>query len=366
MRVLILGGYGVFGKRIAAALSHEVEISLIIAGRNFSKAEALAASLNAEAIAIDIRQGLDTLLTQIKPKLVINCCGPFQENTFQVLDSCIRKGVHYIDLADGRDYVARFVQKDIEARAAGIIAFTGASTVPAISSAILESFLATGFQEIHAVDYGVTPGNRTERGLATVAAILSYVGKPFVTRIRGQDSRIFGWQDLHRESYPEIGKCWMSNCDIPDLDIFPERYPALHTLQFYAGLELSVLHVGLWLLSWPVRWKLLRSLAPYARILRKVSLCFYHFGSNNGGMHVRVEGLDIQGKPKKCVWYLIAKAGDGPQVPATPAVILAKRIVRKELTEPGAAPAVGVITKDMLLAEWQNLHIHEVSYDLPI
>lgn len=47
MRVLILGGYGVFGQRIATALSHTPGMELMIGGRNFAEAERLALTLGA-------------------------------------------------------------------------------------------------------------------------------------------------------------------------------------------------------------------------------------------------------------------------------------------------------------------------------
>jgi len=54
--VLVLGGYGFFGKRICAALAREPAIKLYIAGRDRSQAAALTAALdlpNAQAIGID-------------------------------------------------------------------------------------------------------------------------------------------------------------------------------------------------------------------------------------------------------------------------------------------------------------------------
>ncbi len=36
-----------------------------------------------------------------------------------------------------------------------------------------------------------------------------------------------GWQGLHRHRFPEIGYRWMSDVDVPDLDLFPQHYPEL-------------------------------------------------------------------------------------------------------------------------------------------
>lgn len=366
MKVLILGGYGVFGKRIAMALSREPDISLIIAGRSIKKAKAFADTIAAQASEVDIQHNLSDRLRVLDPMIIINCCGPFQGNDFTVLEQCIKYGYHYIDLADGRDYVSHFLQQDAQVKKSKILAFTGASTVPAISSAMLEYFTKSEFTEIHTLDYGVSPGNQTERGVATVAAILSYVGKPFTTLINRKPARVIGWQGLKRVTYPKIGKRWMSYCNIPDLDLFPQRYPTLKTIRFYAGLELSLLHLGLWLFSWLVRWKWIGSLQSCAKVFRHISLWFYPLGSNNGGMHMHLRGIDIQGSPKAIAWHLIAKQNDGPQIPATPAVILAKKIARGEIKKVGAYATLGMITKEELIAEWNDLNIHEVQHELPL
>ena len=55
--VLILGGYGVFGRRIAANLARREEIDLIIAGRDAAAAAALARTFGAgraRSLAVDM------------------------------------------------------------------------------------------------------------------------------------------------------------------------------------------------------------------------------------------------------------------------------------------------------------------------
>ena len=83
----------------------------------------------------------------------------------------------------------------------------------------------------------------------------------------------------------------MSNCDIPDLDLFPQHY-AIKSIQFSAGLENSVLHFGLSLFSWLVRLKLPLNLAKHANLFLKLSHYFDKFGSADGGMHMLLTGKD--------------------------------------------------------------------------
>lgn len=44
---------------------------------------------------------------------------------------------------------------------------SGASSVPVLSGAVAEH-LALGLDPMHCIDIGISPGNRTERGLSTI------------------------------------------------------------------------------------------------------------------------------------------------------------------------------------------------------
>jgi len=49
MRILILGGYGVFGGRLAELLADIADLELLIAGRDISRAEAFCAAYSGQA-----------------------------------------------------------------------------------------------------------------------------------------------------------------------------------------------------------------------------------------------------------------------------------------------------------------------------
>ncbi|MDA0221131.1 MAG: DUF4166 domain-containing protein, partial [Proteobacteria bacterium] len=66
-------------------------------------------------------------------------------------------------------------------------------------------------------------------------------------------------------------------------------------------------------------------------------------GTTTGGMRVRVDGIGLDGRPRRAVWTLVAQRGDGPLIPAMPAVALALAILRGRPPEPGARPCMGEI-----------------------
>ena len=355
-KVLILGGYGNFGKRIAAALIRH-RVPVIIAGRSRAKAEALArsfATLFAEFAAFDVASDLSTQLERLNPAVVVNTCGPFQTSNYDAARLCIAHSIHYIDLADGRDFVTGITALNEIAQQKGVTAISGASTVPGLSSAVIEHYLPE-FSEIDSLIFGISPGQQAERGFATTQGILTYVGKalkPFAGNIK----RSYGWQDIYRQEYPELGKRWMANCDIPDLDLLPAHY-GIRSIRFSAGLELGFMHQGLWLLSWAVRLGIPLHLSQHAETLLKISNWFNRFGTADGGMHVILRGKDIQAQPHQRRWFIIAKNGDGPQIPSVPAILLAKQLANGENLKTGAYACVGLVSIKDYFSELKNFKI---------
>ena len=237
--VLIIGGYGNFGRFISKALSTDSNIRLTIAGRSEAKAKALSQefpkSSKASSYQLDITQPLNAHLQQLSPDIVIHTSGPFQKQGYDVAQACISCGAHYIDLADGRNFVNSINNLNTAAKESDVLIVSGASSVPALTSAIADHYLPE-FSRLTGLDYGITTAQKTTRGLATTAAILGYTGQPISTLINDQKQIIYGWQGLKVRKYPSLGWRLLGNCDIPDLDIFPDRYPDLKNLRFYAGL----------------------------------------------------------------------------------------------------------------------------------
>jgi hypothetical protein len=243
-----------------------------------------------------------------------------------------------VDLADGRDFVTGITALDDEARKAGCLLVSGASTVPALSSAVVDH-LHDRFATLISIDHAISPGNRTPRGDATVAAILGYCGRRIAVWRDGKWQAGHGWLSTRRVRFVS-GARWVGLCDVPDLALFPQRYAGIRRVTFRAGLELRRLHFGTWLLAWLVRLGLLKNLARHAHRLRRISEWFIHAGTDEGGMVVVLQGFDASAKPIGVQWSLHAAAGDGPHVPAMPAVVLARKKADGSLKVSGAMPCM--------------------------
>jgi len=360
MRVLVLGGYGGFGARLSRRLAGD-GWQVMVAGRNGDSAAAMAAQLpGAQGLAVDRNGDLQAILGQVKPFLLVDAAGPFQGDDGHVVSACIAAGVHYLDLADARDFVAGISSFDRAARAAGVTVVSGGSSVPALSGAVVAE-LTKGMQTVNDVQMSISASNRATAGASVARAILSYVGRP-VRLWRGRRwVTATGWHMLRRETFAVPGTPPLNRvvalADVPDHAILPETLPGRPATIFRAGPEFSFQLLALWLLSWPVRWGWLSSLSPLAKWLLPLQGLTAKLGSDRSAMKVVVKGM-VGDEPRIARWTLMAGQGDGPEIPTLAAQLLA-RDLKAGRFEPGARHAQGLLTLSAFQGLFADLAITE-------
>lgn len=362
--IAVLGGYGHFGSRVVRTLSRDSNLLISVVGRDRNKAETFCGSLTSSNIPARIQTvvmdqnapDFGGRLRELGIKLVIHTSGPYQTQGYEVADSCIQAGAHYLDLADGRSFVAGISRLNSAALERQVLIVTGASTLPALSSAVVDAYKGN-FSELKEIAISIAPGQKTPRGLATLAAVLSYCGKAFPVWSDGAWRRAYGWQDVHRFRYPKLGARWLSRCDVPDLELFPSHYAPVRTVRFDAALELTIGQLGFWFLSWVTRLRALGQPARFAPLFLKVGSWLDRFGSDVGGMHVALSGLDHKGQPKRLQWHLTAGSGHGPEIPTMAAIILARKLANGSCSLRGAFPCLSLIALEEFAVAMRDLDI---------
>jgi saccharopine dehydrogenase-like NADP-dependent oxidoreductase len=351
-RIVVLGGYGHFGARIVRALAKTPGIEVIAAGRNPAQAAANLPGVDLAAITLC---RLDTAaadfpqrLAATGAQLAIHTAGPFQGQGYAVARACLQAGMHYIDLADGRDFVREFAAAvDADARRAGRCAISGASTLPALSSAVVDA-LRGQFDALHAIDLVIAPAQATPLGMATVRAVLSYCGRPFQVWQDGRWTGVHGWAAPQAVAFATIAPRLAAACDVPDHDLLVQRYPGVRTVRFRAALELPWLQRCLAGLAWLRRRGMPLPMAALAGAFARAGRWFDRFGSDLGGMRASLHG-ERAGRPLTLHWDLTAPMLHGPEIPTFAAVLLARRLAAGEALPAGAHACMGLLT----LAEFE-------------
>lgn len=353
-RVLILGGYGTFGSRIAQLLADREDIQLIIAGRNRSRAESFASSLPGLAEGLRLERDSVNLPAQLKAlhlDLLIHCAGPFQGQDYHVAEACIRSGIPYIDISDDRRFVCDFHRLSAEAERAGVTLVSGASSVPGLSSAVLRE-LRTEFGGIDAVEIDIAPAHRIARGLATVRAGFESLGREFPILRAGEWRETYTGDQLRktRLAHP-VGIRWVCNFDVPDLELWPRALPDLRHARFGTGVEPRTLQLGLAACARLARHNLPATQPWLARLGHRLA-ARWPGGSTHGGMQIHIGGRDRDGRPLGYRWQVLGLNGDGPWIPAAPAAALARKILDGNYQAPGAR------------ACWELLDLREILLEM--
>ncbi|KGJ96911.1 saccharopine dehydrogenase family protein [Colwellia psychrerythraea] len=353
-KVVVLGGYGNFGKRIVENLANIEGITIFVAGRSSDKAISCIDGLKGISVAklepllLDIiADNFKDQLASLSPYLVIHTSGPFQRQDYRVPKACIACGAHYIDLADDRRFVCDIAELDSQAKECGVLVVSGASSVPGLSSAVVDHY-QNQFSDIESINLAIAPGNKAERGLATVAAILSYTGKPLNVFKDGRWQDVYGWMDSKVNDFGGfVGKRHLANVDVPDLELFPKRYSVSQQVSFQAGLELSLLHFTMVAMAYLAKIGLVTNWAPLSKAIVSASNIFLPLGTDKGAMEVLICGKDNDVRAKQVKWTLYAPKGNGPYIPTLSTIILARKLLsldgKNSSLETGAKPCVDLL-----------------------
>lgn len=362
MRILIIGGYGVFGGRLAELLKDLPNIEIFICGRNLKQATAYCDNYGGPAkvtpLCVD-RNDLSEVLFINKPDIVVDASGPFQlynhnknGDPYTVIKSCIKAGVNYMDLADGADFVFGVPKFNVQAKEAGIFILSGVSTYPVLTMAVLKEIAKD--MQVRCVKGGIAPSPFAGIGLNVMRAVISYAGGPVKLHRDGKQEIAYGLTESMRFKIAPPGKQPLNNIhfslvDVPDLQIIPKQIKTIENIWMGAGPVPEILHKALNILAKARKKYNLKEFTRFAPLFYRV-LNLMKFGEHRGGMFVKAVGTS-EGKKVERTWHMIAEGDDGPYIPS----MAVEGIIRKILI--GKRPKAGarIATKELTLKDYDAL-----------
>lgn len=365
MKVLVIGGYGIFGGRVVELLEDEPRLTLVVAGRSLARAEAWCAvrrGARARLLAarFDRSGDLAAQLADLRPDVVVDASGPFQaygERPYRVIEACIVARIDYLDLADGSDFVAGVAAFDAGARAADVSVLSGVSSFPVLTAAAVRRLAVTtpALAQIETIRAGIAPSPHAVVGENVIRAIASYAGRPVEARRDGQTVRAWPFVETRRVTVAPPGTLPLRNAlfslvDVPDLRVLPTLWPETKTVWMGAAPVPEILHRTLIALAWLVRLGVLRSLSPLAPLMY-LATNRLGWGAHRGGMFVAVSGRDAAGVARERSWHMVAEGDDGPLIPSMAVEALLRRALDGQRPAPGARAAV----RDLELADYEAL-----------
>lgn len=361
LRLLIIGGYGTFGGRLAELLCREPRISLVIAGRSKSAAlafcHALPPGAAREALAVDRDGDVAGQLRKIKPHIVVDASGPFQaygDDPYRVVKAALDARTHYLDLADSPDFVRGIRQFDGAAKERELVMLSGVSSFPVLSAAMVRD-LATDFRRIDSITGGIAPSPYAGVGYNVIRAIAGYAGKKIPLQRQGRKQTARALLETRRFTIAPPGEIPLfprtfSLVDVPDLQLLADEWPEVKDVWMGAAPEPAVLHWLLRRFAGLVSLGLVPSLAPLSRIIHSTANNV-RWGEHRGGMFVEVGGRDAEGADISRSAHLLAEGHHGLYIPS----MAAEAIVRNWLE--GRRPKAGArsATAELELSDYSRV-----------
>jgi saccharopine dehydrogenase-like NADP-dependent oxidoreductase len=138
-RVLIVGGRGHIGSKVAADLLKHTQAHLIITGRASAPHDAIGENLTSRVqyLSLDLSERGQVKQAILGVDLVIHCAGPFRWRDTFLLESCIEHGINYIDVSDDREFTQKTLAHSTAAHQAGITAVINTGVFPGISNSMV-------------------------------------------------------------------------------------------------------------------------------------------------------------------------------------------------------------------------------------
>jgi short subunit dehydrogenase-like uncharacterized protein len=238
---LIYGATGYTG-RLMAHMAKEQGLNPILSGRNAKKLKAVAEPLGLEYKVVDLaeKELLDRALTDMT--CVLHMAGPFSTTSRPMLEACIRKGVHYLDITGEIDVFEACAARDRDAQKRGIMVMPGVG-FDVVPSDCMAAYVKEHLPDATILTLAMGGLNSASRGTAKSA--IEGIGRG--TRAR-RNGRIVSLEDtpvreidFGRGPKRSIAISWGDvstahyTTGIPDITVFFEANPKIEPLVTMSG-----------------------------------------------------------------------------------------------------------------------------------
>jgi saccharopine dehydrogenase (NAD+, L-lysine-forming) len=199
--ILITGGYGTVGRRVAADLAPEYPGNVVVAGRSTEKATQLAAELGygVRGRRVDVGNPSTVEAALGGVGVVMNC---IDQPEPYLLRAAIRRGLAYTDIAP--HLMTRRPTEAMKGEAAqtGARIVLGAGLAPGISS-MLARLGADRVGAVESVESSVLLSVGDTYGPASRAYLMEEIALPYAVRIEGREVPMRPFAESARVTFPQ-------------------------------------------------------------------------------------------------------------------------------------------------------------------
>ena len=159
---MIYGANGYTG-RLIVKQARQTGLEPILAGRNRETIEAMAAEFGFDSLVFDLEDPEAVIEALEGVSIVLHCAGPFSATSQPMIEACLEKGCHYLDITGEISVFANAQRQSDEARRADVVLMPGVGfdVVPSdCLAATLVKALPAATSMVLALEFGgqMSPG----------------------------------------------------------------------------------------------------------------------------------------------------------------------------------------------------------------
>jgi short subunit dehydrogenase-like uncharacterized protein len=201
--ILIVGGYGVVGRRIAAELGPDYPDRVVVAGRSLALADQTATAIGhgARGRGIDVTMPSSIAAALADVAIVISC---IDQPGRKLLWAAVERGLRYTDITPHLTELGRgaaYERIDAAARASGARLVLGTGIVPGISN-VMARALADALGGADEIETAILLGAADVSGPASFDYFLQELAMSFDIHVDGKDRRVRAFSAPRLVAYP--------------------------------------------------------------------------------------------------------------------------------------------------------------------
>jgi saccharopine dehydrogenase-like NADP-dependent oxidoreductase len=199
--ILIVGGYGGVGRVISTTLGDRFPGQVVVAGRNYQKAQDFASKTNNKVIPakLDISR-MDEVGSSLDDNvaLVVMCV---ENQDTQFVEQCINRGIHYVDISATYELLSQIEPLDSKAQKHGSTVILSVGLAPGLTN-LLASHCTSVLDEVLHVDIFLLLGMGEVHGESSNQWLLDNLNSEYGVRQSGVEKRVQTFGEFKQTVFP--------------------------------------------------------------------------------------------------------------------------------------------------------------------
>jgi saccharopine dehydrogenase-like NADP-dependent oxidoreductase len=226
-RVLIIGGSGRIGSSIARDILAHTDAAVTITGRTPQLGMAALEQLGARVQfrVLDLANPKQLEQAVAKADLVVHSAGPFHHRQGDVLKTCIKQGINYVDVSDDRSFTRKALALHDQAEAAGITAIINTGVFPGISNSMVRQGVET-LDKADSVQLSYIVAGSGGAGVTVMRTTFIGLQRPFDAWLNGTWQQVKPYTARETLEFPApYGKASVYWYDMPEALTLQQSFP---------------------------------------------------------------------------------------------------------------------------------------------